>query len=311
VSETVPQGFSWSATRHGMFESCPRAYFYHYYLALGRAKDADRVRSFEAKRLRSMTSVPMWVGSCVHDAIEGALKAARAGKPFALDQQSEALLDRMRRDYRESRDDLARRRRDYRNCVRFHEHEYGPVPSPEQWKQAADDAVGMFEAWAKMPYLEELREVTSEQILGIEDLDSWVFHGVPVWVKIDLAFRDGEGRVHIVDWKTGRKLTPDNPLQMTGYAVYAERRWGTKLESLAVREIYLRREEPEKWCQIDARSIEAAQERILESIRGMLGVLDDPAVNVAVEEDFPPAPADGKCRRCFFRAICPEKLILE
>ncbi len=309
MSEQVPRGFSWSASRHGMFEDCPRAYFFHYYLALGKARGADRARGFEAKRLRSMTSVPMWIGSCVHDAIESALKAVRAGEIVDLDRVREQMLERMRGDYVASRDDLAKQRRDYRTLVRFHEHEYGPVPEPSAWKAAADDAVEMFHRWGQLSYLPDVQSLDAGQILGIEDLDSWEFHGVPVWVKIDLAYRDAEGSVHILDWKTGRRVTPENPTQMTGYAIYAQRNWNVELEALRVREVYLRLENPEKVCEVSEETLALAQDKILESIRSMIGALENPAVNVAVEQDFPAAPADWRCSRCFFRGICEEKVI--
>ncbi len=306
MSEVVPKGFSWSATRHNLFEDCPRAYFFHYYLAMGKVRGGDRERMAEAKRLRRLTTLPMWVGSVVHDAIEALIKGIRAGQAADGDAARESLLARMRRDYVDSRDDIARKTRDYYNRTRFHEHEYEKTPEPEVWKQAADDAVGMLETWLGMEYAEMLGRIGPSGILGVEELESWPFQDVPVWVKIDLAYRDEEGTVHIVDWKTGKKLTPDNPIQMTGYAVYANRTWDTPLDKLAVREVFLRLPDPEKWTTIDEETVVGAQETMLESIRSMLGALDDPRQDVAAEDDFPTAPSMGKCSRCFFQKVCPD-----
>ncbi len=307
--EQVPKDFSWSASRHGTFENCRRAYFFHYYLALGKVSAADPARSSEARRLRSMTTVPMWVGSQVHDTIERLLRAARRGTTTDVEAAVATMLDGMRRDYVDSRDDLARKERNFKGRVRFHEHEYGPVPSPQEWKQAAADAEAMVRDFARLEYLEQVRGLEASALLALEDLQKWDFHGVGVWVKIDLAFRDDKGRVHILDWKTGRRINDDNPLQMTGYASYAHRAWDAPLDKLAVREVYLRLPSPEKWCSIDEGAIGQANEKIAASIRSMLSLLDDPSQDIAGEHNFEAAPAAWRCRRCNFRAICGEALI--
>ncbi|MDQ7007153.1 MAG: PD-(D/E)XK nuclease family protein [Acidobacteriota bacterium] len=307
--EQVPHDFSWSASRHGTFENCRRAYFFHYYLALGKVSDADPGRSAEARRLRAMTTVPMWVGSQVHDTIERLLRTARRGGVIDVDAAVAAMLDGMRRDYVDSRDDLARKERNYKGRTRFHEHEYGPEPSPREWKQAAEDAESMVRDFVRLDYLETVRALDNGALLALEDLQKWDFHGVGVWVKIDLAYRDAEGRVNIVDWKTGRRINEDNPLQMTGYASYAHRTWDAPLARLAVREVYLRLPDPEKWCRVDDAVIEQANEKIEASIRSMLSLLDDPSQDVAGERNFDAAPEEWRCRRCNFRGICPEASI--
>lgn len=309
--ETVPRGFSWSATRHGMFEECRRAYFFHYYLALGKSANGDPSRSSEARRLRSMTTVPMWVGSRVHDAIEKMLRAARRGEELSADQAVEEMIRGMRRDYADSRDDRARKERNYKARTRFHEHEYGPAPSPEQWKNAVDEAATMVRDFAGLGYLAQVGALPKGDLLALEDLEQWSFEGVPVWVKIDLAFRDGDGQVHILDWKTGRRMSDDNPLQMTGYAAYAHRAWDVAFENLAVREVYLRLEQPEKYCTIDEPTMELARGRIAESIGAMLGLLEDPSEDLGREELFEASPQGWRCRRCNFRKICAEAVIEE
>lgn len=223
----------------------------------------------------------------------------------------EEMIQGMRRDYADSRDDRARKEKNYKARARFHEHEYGPVPSPEQWKEAVDEAAEMVRGFAGFDYLAQVSVLPKGDLLALEDLEQWSFEGVPVWVKIDLAFRDGDARVHILDWKTGRRVSEDNPLQMTGYAVYAHRAWDIPFENLAVREVYLRLEQPEKYCTIDEAVMERARGRIAESIGAMLGLLEDPSEDVGREETFEASPEAWRCRRCNFRKICSEAVTEE
>jgi CRISPR/Cas system-associated exonuclease Cas4 (RecB family) len=190
--------------------------------------------------------------------------------------------------------------------VRFHEHEYDQDPGKEAWKKAADDAVDMVHEFSRLPYLDQLVSADPKDVLEVEQLRKWSFVNCPVWIKIDLAYRDAQGTVHVVDWKTGKWIRDDNPIQLLGYASYVSDKWETPLEKMAVREVYLRRGGEEKCCELSEDRFTEAHDRILESIRSMLGALDDPNLNVALEDDFPTAPDERKCERCFFRRICPE-----
>ena len=306
MSEIIPEGFSWSASRHELFERCPRAYFFHYYLALGRVRGVDRQRVAEAKRLRSMTNIWMWIGSCVHDTIEGLLREAHAkGRRPSVEEASERMLAQMREDYRSSKRAPEDPRAFTASKVRFHEHEYAQDPGRDVWQRAAADAKQMVVDFDRLDYLDVVAGLSGERMLGIEELSKWFFEGCPVWVKIDLAYRDEDGRIHVVDWKTGKSVREDDPVQLLGYATYANDRWNHGDDGLSVREVYLRHGQ-EKPCELDDGKLAGARDKILESIRGMLSTLEDPNQNVAIEDDFPTAPDTKKCSRCFFRGICPE-----
>jgi hypothetical protein len=57
---------------------------------------------------------------------------------------------------------------------------------------------------------------------------------VEVFLRMDLAFRDADGRVVIVDWKTGRREGRFNEIQVAGYALYAtEQGWVSSPEEIA------------------------------------------------------------------------------
>ncbi len=119
-----------------------------------------------------------------------------------------------------------------------------------------------------------------------------------------LAYRNREGRVVIVDWKTGWSEGRFNEVQLAGYALYAaERGWvgspeeiETELAYLAIPR-YVRR-------SVDQRKLEAARAFIRKSAGTMKSLLVDPLANRARLEDFPMVDRPGVCRRCNFRRLC-------
>lgn len=306
--EQIPERFSWSATRHGMFVDCPRRYFYHYYLAGGLALDSTREQSREARRLKNMTSVPMWVGSRVHDAIEAMLKVARGGGEVDVEKFADDTLQQMRRDYVDSMKNRAARE-DPRFVTRFSEHEHDHPVDDATWKRSVDEALEMIRRFAGLGYLERVRDLPATDTLALETLEQWFLERIPIWVKIDLAYREADGVVNIVDWKTGKVVREDNPLQLMGYAAYAAEAWSTPTDKLAVREIYLRNEDPEKACTIDEAGIDRARDKIRHSVMAMLELIEDRLRNRARVERFEAIPVDWKCRNCFFQKICPDAMV--
>ena len=100
--------FSWSPSRHRMFESCKRQYYFNYYGSWGGwDKNAD-AQSQLLYRLKKITTVPQLVGTVVHDAISNALNALKLGRdilPFAVETYAQNLFHQ---HLQESRDHLWR-----------------------------------------------------------------------------------------------------------------------------------------------------------------------------------------------------------
>src|SRR5512146_3237211 len=108
--------FSWSASRHDTFASCPRRYYYSYYGAL---------EDEEIRRLKRLSALPLWAGSVVHDAIErflrthDALPSPEAQEAFVRAAVHETMLAQ----WRESEAGPAGNG-DGRRPFRHFEHEY-------------------------------------------------------------------------------------------------------------------------------------------------------------------------------------------
>jgi hypothetical protein len=285
----VGHEFSWSVSRHDTFNSCRRKYFYSYYVA----PDDPEIH-----RLKKLSALPLWAGSVVHEIIEGFLKTHDV-LPSPEEQQAivhAAVHERLLGDWRDSEAASLR--------FRLFEHEYGAPVDAEDKKIVVGTVMRSLRNFFKSPVLQEALAVGRASWLTIEDLISFEVGGVNVFLRMDLAFRDAQGRVVIVDWKTGRGEGRFNEIQLAGYALYAARQgWSatpeeiqTELAYLAIPR-YVRR-------SVDARKLDHARAFIEKSAGGMKTLLLDPLLNLGRIEDFPMIDRPQTCRRCNFRRLC-------
>ncbi len=288
--------FSWSVSRHDCFHSCRRRYYYSYYASLTDA---------EIYRLKKLSALPLWAGSVVHEAIEEFLKTHDAIPPPA---DQEALIraivhNRMLTDWRESEAGSAR--------FRLFEHEYSSPVDQEDKKILVGTVMRSMRNFFRSPTLVEAFAASRERWLTVEDLISFRVGDVPIFLRMDLAYRDANGRVIIVDWKTGRSEGRFNEVQLAGYALYAkEQGWVespeeivTELAYLAVPK-YVRR-------SVDAKRLEAARAFVEKSAASMRRLLTDPVQNLARLEDFAMVDRPQMCKRCNFRRLCFPRALTE
>jgi hypothetical protein len=285
----VATDFSWSVSRHDTFNTCRRRYFYSYYVA----PDDPEVH-----RLKKLSALPMWAGSVVHETIEDLLKT-RDALPSEAEQQAivhAAVHERLLGDWRDSEAASLR--------FRLFEHEYATPVEAEDKKIVVGTVMRSLRNFFKSPVLQEALAVGRSQWLTVEDLVSFEVGSVPVFLRMDLAFRDRQGRVVIVDWKTGRGEGRFNEIQLAGYALYAAHQgWvksaeeiQTELAYLAIPR-YVRR-------RVDGRKLDHARAFIEKSAGRMKALLLDPLLNRGRLEDFPMIDRPQVCRRCNFRRLC-------
>ena len=281
--------FSWSVSRHDTFASCKRRYFYSYY-----ASEDDP----EIRRLKKLSALPLWAGSVVHETIEAFLKT-RDALPSETEQEAlikAAVHGQMLSDWRDSEAGSLR--------FRLFEHEYQVQVDAEDKKIVVGIVMRSLRNFFKSPVLAEALAVGRGQWLTVEDLISFDVDGVPVFLRMDLAFRDQAGRVVIVDWKTGRGEGRFSEVQVAGYALYAsEQGWvqspeeiQTELAYLAIPR-YVRR-------AVDRKKVDHLRRFIQKSATTMRGLLLDPVANLARLEDFPMVDRPQMCRRCNYRKLC-------
>ncbi len=280
--------FSWSVSRHDAFARCRRRYFYSYYAA---GEDP------EIGRLKKLSALPMWAGSVVHETIESVLKT-RDTLPSPDEQEAlirAAVHGQMLTDWRESEAGSLR--------FRLFEHEYQVPVEADDKKIVVGTVMRSLRHFFRSPALGEAFAAGRERWLSVEDLVSFNVGDVPVFLRMDLAFRNRDGRVVIVDWKTGRGEGRFSEVQVAGYALYAaEQGWAapeeiqTELAYLAIPR-YVRR-------AVDRRKLDHLRSFVTKSATTMRALLLDPLANLARIEDFPMVDRPSACRRCNFRRLC-------
>ncbi len=296
--------FSWSASRHDAFATCRRRYYYSYYAA---AEDP------EIKRLKKLSALPLWAGSVVHETIEAFLKSHDA-LPSPEEQEAivkAAVHSDMLNAWRESEGGphpIPPEGRPEEGPAsypfRLFEHEYQVPVEREDKRLAVNTVMRSLRNFFKSETLREALALGRERWLALEDLVSFHVGEVEVFLRMDLAFRARDGRVVIVDWKTGRAEGRFNEVQIAGYALYAaERGWVGDPEEILTELNYLVVPRSRR-RSVKRQQLDHARSFIARSARDMRALLLDPALNLARLEDFPMIDRPRVCRRCNFRRLC-------
>jgi hypothetical protein len=296
--------FSWSRSRDNTFQECRRKYFYHYYGAWG---GWDASAPPEVRRLyilKQLASRQQWAGRIVHDTIEMAFHVMREGRgvpeePFIAD-----VIERMRGEWRSSK---AARYRESPKTPALFEHEYGVELKPEAWKALSQNVANCLRHFFHLPLLAAIRRTASEH-WSIEHWSKvFQFEGTAVWVAPDFGFWTEEGRLALVDWKTGGTSAEGASFQLGCYALYAVEVLGVPPKQTDLIEVNLR--EPtvtaHRW---DDERLEAVRDQIRLSIRSMRAYLADSEANVALIDGFERTEELRICRWCNFRAVCRPEL---
>ncbi len=284
----VENPFSWSASRHDTFATCRRRYYYAYYAA-----NEDP----EIKRLKKLSALPLWAGSVVHETIEAFLKS-RDALPSPEEQEAivkAAVHSDMLSAWRES---------EAGGDFRLFEHEYQVPVEQEDKRLAVNTVMRSLRNFFKSETLREALAVGRERWLALEDLVSFQVGDVEVFLRMDLAFRAQDGRVVIVDWKTGRAEGRFNEVQIAGYALYAAAQgWVGDPEEILTELNYLVVPRSRRRT-VKSQQLDHARSFIAKSARDMKALLLDPLANLARLEDFPMIDRPQVCRRCNFRRLC-------
>ncbi|MEO8502086.1 MAG: PD-(D/E)XK nuclease family protein, partial [Vicinamibacteria bacterium] len=173
------RAFAWSASRHDTFATCPRKYYYSYY---GILEDP------EVQRLKQLSALALWAGSVVHETIEDFLRANDAiPEPAVQEALIRAVVhERMLKEWKESEGST--------NGFRLFEHEYTQPIEQEDKKILVGIVMRSLRNFFKSPLLREAFKVSRSSWLSMEELVSFHVDDVPVFLRMDLAFRDERGR---------------------------------------------------------------------------------------------------------------------
>lgn len=291
--------FSWSKSRDDLFQECKRKYYYNHYGSWGGWNLADR-RAREIYILKNLKTRQMWLGEVVHSAVEEILKSLRVRPEVPLGITLNNLRRRMTEDLESSKKGLYRMR-PKRQCGLF-EHEYKSDIPDSEWNQILKNAQRMVTNFVSSDLFQYLKSTDANDWLPIEEMQSFKFEEVPVFLKIDFAMKDGE-KLIIYDWKTGKTTEIGGDIQLGCYSLYASEKWGASADNIIVKKYNLSTNE-ELNAEMNSERIGEVKEYIRNSIKLMNDSLHDKENNKAREEDFPETEDISKCKYCNFKKIC-------
>ncbi len=291
--------FSWSPSRHRVFESCQRQYYYHYYGSWGGwYSDADAQTQL-LYRLKKMTTVPQLVGTVVHEAIHQVVRALQLGRrvfPSAVETYAQNLFDQHLGDSEQQY-----WRHAPSKYTHLFEHYYNEPISETARVNAANRIATSLETFFASEAYATLQSVRAEHYLGIEDLTSFTLAKTKIWVVLDVAVRRGKS-VSVFDWKTGREREADRR-QLAVYALYAISQWGVALSDLLLQDMYLHTNTA-RTVALSSDDLDQTRAFVVEDIQKMRALLDDPDQNTASQDAFPMTSNTHLCATCPFKAVC-------
>jgi hypothetical protein len=300
----IQNDFTWSKSRHEKFKECRRAYWYAYYGSWGGWEAPAGSPARELYVLKKLSSRWQWAGSVVHDALRQMLvRARRSGEVRPIDELLLRTRERARAQWRASREKSYWREPSPSGGLL--EHEYGEPVADAEWKRIWEEVVERsLRAFYRSEVFERIRRIATPRWLLVDELDHWIFEGTKVWVAVDFAYRDGDGRVNLLDWKTGQERDVDHT-QLAIYSLYARDKWGMAPEQVVGGLVYLVAEgAPRVDVAADQAAIDACRAEMRGSVAAMKALLEDPEQNRASEARFAPVEDREICRRCAFRRPC-------
>jgi hypothetical protein len=294
--------FSWSKSRDSLFNSCLRAYYYHYYGSWNGWKYDAPADVRELYVMKNLSSLGTWRGGAVHDVVRQIVEGLAQEKPLPVERALSLLRERMLRDYEDSRTGRYRRRPN-RICG-LQEHYYEVPVNGEALREVLVAAEGSVKRVYGTRTYQTMLQLGPSSIVEWEQLQSITLAGQRVWVSPDVMLRDPEGGMTIVDWKTGTSSPGgETRLQLGIYGLYAVREHDASPQSLVGVEENLGLGEGHIYPLKDW-VLEEARKYAEDSIHRMQALLHDRERNAALLRDFPMTDELAQCMRCRFRRAC-------
>jgi hypothetical protein len=290
----------WSITRDKRLRDCARKYYLYHYASLGGSRADPLSVTRQIYILKHLRNRYMWVGEVVHELIELTLHAWQRGQEVPVGALVERGTRRMRADY------LASVQGTYRDrptqSYGLIEHEYAETVTREDWQEMRARMERCLRNFFASPLATTVRAIPSWRWLALEAMGSFELDGATIVVKPDLAWRDENGRVVLVDWKTGRPHG-DERTQLAVYGLFADRVWGLGVEGMQAQLAYLSEGQQDVF-DLTAQELEEAEAEVRASVTAMRALSIKARGGVFEPDDFPQTTHLEVCGRCTFRRIC-------
>ncbi len=297
--------FSWSISRHRMFERCKRQYYLNYYGARRVREARERVVS-AVWWLKQVTLLSAWIGQVIHHLAATAVRAHRDRQPIDEEELIEQTLEYYHAGIYASQRG-ARHEGEWR--VLF-EHVYPNDPFSIDRDVAEVRVSDLAHTFFESEAWELIRSLPPQAVQEVDvSFQSFVLTEVPrlgevrVFAVPDVLLLHDD-KVIIVDWKTGDVTGRALREQAGIYRLYAQQVYGVPGEAieivLANLDDYGESVEPPGGVP----SVEESRAFALSSIQDMVALMENVPYNTVSIKNFPRTENLALCQWCGFKRAC-------
>lgn len=220
ASSTLPSTplLEWSYSRWQRFDACRRAAYY----ATDLAREGWRAGASEdarlARRLKTLTALPLVRGQALHERAAEIACAIRAGAPLpSLVQMRERTRHTLRHAWLTSRDRRAEWERYPTRVPMLREWYYGTLPSPDQLATMRDQVEHGLITLGSLAYWGEVGAASPDNVILVDKFASYTLPALPpsedgtfpgsppikVYAAPDLLVIADDGIPEVTDFKIG------------------------------------------------------------------------------------------------------------
>lgn len=302
--------FSWSVSRHKMFEDCERRYYLNYYGAR-RVREANSPAVSAIWWLKQVTLLRTWIGSVIHHVAGLAVQAHRDGNQVG----EQELIDEAMRYYRGGVLASERAAKHDGQWIVLFEHLY-PGDRFSIDRDAAEAlVVDLARTLLESDAYGFIKSLPPQAVREVDPpFQSFELADVPAAGKLrvfaipDVLLHDGgavgSAAVYIIDWKTGDLTSESIRWQAGVYRLYAHQTYQLPAESIHVAIADLANSGESVDPGGGVPSLDETRAFIRTSAQAMLDRLDDVTFNTASIDSFPMTDDLEMCQQCGFKRAC-------
>lgn len=285
----------WSYSKREVLRQCPRKYYYQYY-----------DKSDGAKFYKSLSNKYLVTGKIVHRLISTYLKNTKTEK---REWAAQELIDWGVKQLKTASDAAVKLRDDPGYEIPQYVEPFLELTSDDLDPTALlDECMEKIETSLKT-FLNS--EKFSNLIEGAMDSESMIEINIPfkltnditVYGKLDAAYKK-DGKLVIVDWKTGKRTIEDSSLQLSVYGLWASQKYGIPPEEIEIKKAYIYADVCTD-LSFNSYELERAKARIMQDAL-RIRELSEYGKNGTIEA-FDTIDSADICNQCSFKKICYEK----
>jgi hypothetical protein len=284
----------WSNSRYDLFCQCKRKYLYFYYPSSFTSLEV------KIKKLKNLTTIPLEIGNLYHDVMEAFLERLQKSCSEINKEKLFTFIDKLCQEK-------------LPNKVFFENYYKTDIVDFNEINQKVKFCV---EKFLKSPILDFLNSIEMSQrqsflieagskMNGIKYFGETRIDGIKAYCKMDFIFVKNE-KIHIIDWKTGKKDEHKHTLQLLGYAL-AAKGLNPQIKSgdIFPKSVYISGDYEELNLVITDERIADFTQTVKQQTLKMQNFCHNVEENIPLGiENFEKCEKENVCKMCEFRELC-------